>query len=310
MNFFLEKIIAKAKSSIQTIVLPEGGDARIVKAAKEIERTGLARVIVLDDNLTKKEEYAEELFRLREHKGLSIDDAHKLINDPLYYGVMMVRMGDADGMVAGAAHATADVLRPALQILKTAPSSRLVSALFFVLSPNRQLGNNGAFVFADCGLNPNPTARELSEITIDSAKTYKQFFSDEPKIAMLSYSTLGSAKGELIDKVIAAKNFVLEKLPDLQVEGELQLDSAIIPSIARMKAPVSSVAGNANVLIFPDLQAGNISYKIAERFGNCTALGPILQGLAAPVNDLSRGASWEDIVGVVAITAVQTQGRD
>ena len=308
MNFFLDNVIARAKSNIQTIVLPEGKDERTITAANEIERLGFANVVVLDgNNLQKKEEYAQELFRLREHKGLTIYEAHKLINDPLYYGVMMVRMGDADGMVAGAAHATSEVLRPALQILKTAPSSNLVSALFFVVSPNTKLGNNGAFVFADCALNPCPTAEELSEIAIDSAKTYKQFFGTEAKIAMLSYSTLGSAKGELIDKVVQAKNLVLEKSPNLQIDGELQLDSAIVPSIGRFKAPGSSVAGNANVLIFPDLQSGNIGCKIAERFGNCMALGPILQGLAAPVNDLSRGASWQDIVGVVAVTAVQAQ---
>ncbi|MCL2740124.1 MAG: phosphate acetyltransferase [Oscillospiraceae bacterium] len=305
MNAFLNDIISRAKRDIKTIVLPEGSDARVAQASLEIERQGFAKVIVLGDNLPKKEEYAQELFKNRQHKGLSLDEARSLIENPLYYGTMMVKTGDADGMVAGACHCTGDVLRPALQILKT--GSGLVSALFFVLSPNAELGNNGAFIFADCALNPNPTAEQLAEIAIDSARTYKQFFGAEAKIAMLSYSTFGSGKGDSVEKVRTARSLAIQKEPSLIIDGELQLDAAIIPEVSNIKSPDSKIQGSANVLIFPDLQSGNIGYKIAERFGNCLALGPILQGLSNPVNDLSRGCSVEDIVGVAAITAVQAQ---
>lgn len=227
------------------------------------------------------------------------------MKDPMYFGVMLVYKGLADGMVSGAIHSTADTLRPALQILKTAPGVKLVSSFFIMVVPNCEYGENGVFVYADAGLNPNPTAEELADIAITSAKSFEALVGKTPKVAMLSYSTKGSAKSEMVDKVVEATRIAKEKAPDILIDGELQADAAIVPSVAKLKAPGSPVAGQANVLIFPDLDAGNIAYKLTERLAKAEAYGPITQGIAKPVNDLSRGCKAEDIVGVIAITAVQ-----
>lgn len=235
------------------------------------------------------------------------EKAKELITDPVYFGMMMVKCGKADGLVSGAAHSTADTLRPALQILKTAPNTKLVSAFFVMCVPNCEYGENGTFVFADSGLNANPTADELSEIAISSSKSFEQLVNKKAQVAMLSYSTYGSAKSELVDKVIEATKLVKEKAPEISVDGELQTDAAIVPEIAKSKAPGSTVAGKANTLVFPDLNTGNISYKLVQRLAKAEAYGPLCQGIARPVNDLSRGCSSLDIVGVVAITAVQAQ---
>ena len=238
---------------------------------------------------------------------MTIEQAQELVLDPVYYGMVMVKNEDADGLVSGAAHSTSDTLRPALQILKTAPGTKLVSAFFVMCVPNCEYGENGTFVFGDSGLNQNPTADELSEIAISSAKSFEQLVKKQAKVAMLSYSTYGSAKSELTEKVIEATKLVKEKNTDLLVDGELQLDAAIVPEIGKSKAPGSNVAGEANTLIFPDLNAGNIGYKLVERLAKAEAYGPLCQGIAKPVNDLSRVCSADDIVGVVAITAVQAQ---
>ena len=240
---------------------------------------------------------------------MTIEKAKELVLDPTHYGMMMLKSEDADGLVSGAAHSTADTLRPALQILKTAPGTKLVSAFFVMVVPNCEYGANGTFVFGDSGLNQNPNSEELSEIAISSAKSFEQLVEKEAKVAMLSYSTYGSATSELTQKVIDATNIVKEKDEKLAVDGELQLDAAIIPEIAKSKAPGSKVAGKANVLIFPDLNAGNIGYKLVQRLAKAEAYGPLCQGIAKPVNDLSRGCSSKDIAGVVAITAVQAQTK-
>ena len=235
---------------------------------------------------------------------MTIEKSEELMHDPVHFGMMMVKCDKADGLVSGAAHSTSDTLRPALQILKTAPGTKLVSAFFVMCVPDCEYGENGVFVFGDCGLNQNPTSDELSEIAISSSKSFKQLVGKEPKVAMLSYSTMGSAKSELVDKVIEATNFVKEKDPSLSVDGELQLDAAIIPEVAKSKAPGSKVAGHANTLVFPDLNAGNIGYKLVQRLAKAEAYGPLCQGIAKPVNDLSRGCSSKDIAGVIAITCV------
>ena len=235
------------------------------------------------------------------------EEASKLIEEPIYFGMMMLKNGEADGLVSGAAHSTSNTLRPALQILKTAPNTKLVSAFFVMCVPNCEYGEHGTFIYGDSGLNQNPNADELSEIAISSAKSFRSLVEAEPKVAMLSYSTYGSAKSELTEKVIEATKLVKEKAPDLLVDGELQVDAAIIPEVSKSKAPGSPIEGNANVLIFPDLNAGNIGYKLTQRLAKAEAYGPLCQGIAKPVNDLSRGCSADDIVGVVAITAVQAQ---
>ena len=245
---------------------------------------------------------------LRAKKGVTIEQARAQVMDATYFGTMMVKMGDADGLVSGACHSTADTLRPALQILKTAPGTKLVSAFFVMCTDTPQFGTDGTLIFADCGLNINPSSDELSEIAIASAHSWSTFMGNvEPHVAMLSYSTMGSAGGEVAKKVQEAVKFCKEKAPELAIDGDLQLDAAIVPTVAQLKAPGSSVAGKANVLVFPDLEAGNIGYKLVQRFAGADAYGPILQGIAKPVNDLSRGCSADDIVGVVAITAVQAQ---
>ena len=323
MSNFLQRMKETAKKDVKTIVLPEGEDPRTVEAAKKIVAEGLAKLVILGDpneikvegvevvdpkTSDRHEAYAEKFAELRAKKGVTIEQAREQMNDNTYFGTMMVKMGDADGLVSGACHSTANTLRPALQILKTAPGTKLVSAFFVVCTDKHEFGDNGTVLFADCGLNIDPTADELSEIAIASSNSWKAFVSDvEPKVAMLSFSTKGSAKGDVPAKVQEATKLANEKAPELALDGDLQLDAALVESVAALKAPGSAVAGHANVLVFPDLEAGNIGYKLVQRFAGAEAYGPILQGIARPVNDLSRGCSADDIVGVVAITAVQAQ---
>ena len=326
---FIENIKQRAKQDIKTIILPEAEDKRVLEAASKVIKEGFAKVILIGDKeqvendikennidltgveiidiktSTRKQEYAQKLFELRQAKGMTEEEATKLIEEPIYYGMMMLKLGEADGLVSGAAHSTSNTLRPALQILKTAPNTKLVSAFFVMCVPNCEYGEHGTFVYGDSGLVENPNSDELSEIAISSAKSFKNLVGAEPKVAMLSYSTYGSAKSELTEKVIEATKLVKEKNPDLIVDGELQVDAAIIPEVSKSKAPGSIVEGNANVLIFPDLNAGNIGYKLTQRLAKAEAYGPLCQGIAKPVNDLSRGCSVDDIAGVVAITAVQ-----
>ena len=325
----LEKIVAEAKRDKKTIVLPESQDIRMLKAAAEITAQKIADVVLLgrEDDIAKLaggidlsgarivdslgadnfEEYADAFFEMRKSKGISKDDAITAMKNPLYYGVMMVKMGAADGMVAGAANSTANTLRPGLQILRTAPGVKLVSSFFLMDVPDCVFGSDGAFVFADCGLMENPGAEELAEIAVGAARSFKRLVRAEPLVAMLSYSTYGSAKSEATQKVIDATAIAKEKAPDIIIDGELQLDAAIVPDVGNSKAPGSPVAGKANVLIFPDLNSANIGYKLVQRLAKAEAYGPLLQGIAKPLNDLSRGCSAEDIVGVAAITAVQAQ---
>ena len=329
---FIETLKEKAKKDIKTIVLPEATDVRVLEAADKIGKENFAKVILvgnedeiikkakennLDISKTKivdpetsenKEKYTETFYELRKAKGMTIEEAKEKMKDSVYFGMMMVKCEDADGLVSGAAHSTADTLRPALQILKTAPGTKLVSAFFLMVVPDCEYGENGVFIFADSGLNENPDSDKLSEIAISSAKSFKQLVGKEPKIGMLSYSTYGSAKSELTEKVIEATKLLKEKAPDLKADGELQLDAAIVPEVGRSKAPGSEVAGECNTLVFPDLNSGNIGYKLVQRLGKAEAYGPLCQGIAKPVNDLSRGCSSDDIVGVVAITSVQAQG--
>ena len=322
MSDFLQRMKDKAKADKKKIVLPEGEDERVREAAREIASEGLADLIILGDpdkididGVTvvdpkrgeKHEEYAQKFAELRAKKGVTIEQAREQLDDATYYATMMVKMGDADGLVSGACHSTANTLRPALQILKTAPGTKLVSAFFIMCTGKEEYGEDGTLLLADCGLNIDPNADELSEIAIGSAESWKFFMSDEPRVAMLSFSTMGSAKGDTPTKVQEATKLANEKAPELALDGDLQLDAALVPSVANLKAPNSNVAGKANVLVFPDLQSGNIGYKLVQRFADAEAYGPILQGIARPVNDLSRGCSAEDIVGVVAITAVQAQ---
>ena len=322
MSDFLQRMKDKAKADKKKIVLSEGEDDRVLEAAREIASEGLADLIILGDpdkididGVTvvdpkrgeKHEEYAQKFAELRAKKGVTIEQAREQLDDATYYATMMVKMGDADGLVSGACHSTANTLRPALQILKTAPGTKLVSAFFIMCTGKEEYGEDGTLLLADCGLNIDPNADELSEIAIGSAESWKFFMSDEPRVAMLSFSTMGSAKGDTPTKVQEATKLANEKAPELALDGDLQLDAALVPSVANLKAPNSNVAGKANVLVFPDLQSGNIGYKLVQRFADAEAYGPILQGIARPVNDLSRGCSAEDIVGVVAITAVQAQ---
>ena len=322
MSDFLNRMKSAAKADLKTIVLPEGEDPRTIVAATKIIEEGLAKIVILGNpdeidvpgatvidprNAEKHEEYAQKFAELRAKKGVTIEQARAQVMDATYFGTMMVKMGDADGLVSGACHSTANTLRPALQILKTAPGTKLVSAFFIMCTDKAEYGEDGTLLFADCGLNIDPTADELSEIAIASAGSWEKYMGTQPKVAMLSFSTMGSAKGEVPTKVQEATELAHEKAPELSVDGDLQLDAALVPSVAALKAPGSAVAGKANVLVFPDLEAGNIGYKLVQRFAGAQAYGPILQGIAKPVNDLSRGCSADDIVGVVAITAVQAQ---
>ena len=330
---FIDDIKKRAKEEIKTIVLPEANDIRTLKAVdliakdefcnivlignkEDIEKIAnenklnISRAQIIEPNNSEEfETYVNAFYELRKHKGMTIEKAKELMTDPVFFGMMMVKQGKADGLVSGAAHSTADTLRPALQILKTKPGTKLVSTFVVMSVPNCEYGEEGVFVFSDCGLNQNPNSEELSEIAIASASSFEQIIGKVPKVAMLSYSTYGSAKAEEVDKVRNATNLVKEKMPDLLVDGEMQFDAAIVPDIAKSKAPGSNVAGKANTIIFPDLQAGNIGYKLVERLAKAEAYGPICQGMAKPVNDLSRGCKAEDIVGVVAITCVQAQQK-
>ena len=322
----------KAKADKKTIVLPESEDRRTYEAAAKILKEGIANIVLVgtDEDVKKHGEgldltgiqvvdpatsdktaaYIDKLVELRSKKGMTPEQAKEiLLNQYLYYGVMMVKMGDADGMVSGACHSTADTLRPCLQILKTKPGTKLVSAFFLMEVPNCEFGENGTFVFADCGLNQDPNPEELAAIAASSAESFRSLVGAEPKVAFLSHSTKGSAKHALVDKVVEATKIAREQNPDLKLDGEMQLDAAIVPSVGEAKAPGSEVAGHAKVLIFPNLDAGNIGYKLVQRLAKAEAYGPVTQGIAAPVNDLSRGCSADDIVGVVAITAVQCQNK-
>lgn len=327
---FIDTIKARAKADKKRIVLPESEDRRTYEAAAQILAEDLADLIIIGSEeavkkgsegldvskatvidpttFEKTDAYVDKLVELRSKKGMTPEKARETImNDYTYYGVMMVKMGDADGLVAGACHSTANTLRPCLQVLKTKPGTKLVSAFFMMVVPDCEYGDDGVFVFGDCGLNQNPTAEELAAIAESSAESFRQLTGNEPRVAMLSHSSKGSAKHADVDKVAEATRIAKEANPDLALDGELQLDAAIVPSVGASKAPDSKVAGKANVLIFPDLDAGNIGYKLVQRLAKAEAYGPMTQGIAAPVNDLSRGCSAEDIVGVVAITAVQCQ---
>ena len=332
MSTFVEGLKAKAKANLKTIVLAEGEEIRSIKAAEIALKEGYAKIILVGDvekiNTIAKAEgvdisgaeiinpetsdklqaYADTFYELRKNKGVTPEQALETVKNALYFGVMMVKVGDADGMVAGAVNSSANVIRPSLQILKTAPGTKLVSAFFIMNVPNCEYGENGTFLFADSALNQDPDSDQLSEIAIASAESLTKLIGAEPKVAMLSHSTYGSAKHELVDKVREATKLAQEKRPDLMVDGELQLDAAIVESVGNQKAPGSKVAGKANVLIFPNLDAGNIGYKLVQRLAKAEAFGPVLQGIAKPVNDLSRGCTAEDIAGVIAITAIQAQG--
>ena len=334
MNF-IDSIKNRAKQEIKTIVLPEAEDLRTLKATQIALKEKYANIVLVgneeiikqkaqENNIniegatiinpqTSKdyEKYAQLLYELRKNKGMTIEQAKELTLNPVYFGMLMVKDEEtkADGLVSGAVHSTADTLRPALQILKTAPDTKLVSAFFVMVVPDCEYGENGTFIFGDAGLNENPNPDQLSEIAISSSKSFEQLVQKEPKVAMLSYSSHGSAHSELTEKVIEATNLLKEKEPNLIADGELQLDAAIIPEVAASKAPTSPLKGEANVLIFPNLDAGNIGYKLVQRLGKAEAYGPLCQGIAKPVNDLSRGCSAEDIAGVIAITAVQAQNK-
>ena len=329
---FIDEIKARAKSDKKTIILPETEDERTYKAAEAVLKEGIADLILIGnkEDIEKKkgtydisgakivdpaendktEAYIAKLVELRQKKGMTEEQARELLmSNYIYYGVMMVKMGDADGMVSGACHSTADTLRPCLQILKTKPGTKLVSAFFLMVVPDCDMGANGTFIFGDAGLEQNPDPEKLANIALSSAESFRTLTGKEPIVAMLSHSTKGSAKHPDVDKVVEATKLAHELDPELKLDGELQLDAAIVPEVGASKAPGSTVAGHANVLIFPDLDAGNIGYKLVQRLGKAEAYGPLTQGIAAPVNDLSRGCSAEDIVGVVAITAVQAQAQ-
>lgn len=330
---FIEDIKNRARKQIKTIVLPEATDERVLRGGMQAAEEGYAKIIfvgneeeikrVANENkidISKAEiinpekseklkEYANGLYELRKAKGMTEEQAAELVLDPVYYGMMMVKKDEADGLVSGAVHSTADTLRPALQILKTAPDAKLVSAFFIMIVPDHEYGEDGVLLFGDCALNEDPNAANLVEIAKASSKSFEKFVGKEAKVAMLSYSTYGSAKSPSTEKVVEATKILKEEYPELKVDGELQLDAAIIKSVAEKKAPGSKVAGEANVLIFPDLTSGNIGYKLVQRFAHAEAYGPICQGIGKAVNDLSRGCSSEDVAGVIAFTAVQAQEK-
>ncbi len=329
---FIEEIKARAKQDMKTIVLPETKDKRTLIAAAQVLKEGTAKIVMVGDEekimdgahwldveldgitvvnpktSSKLEEYTQLLYEIRKEKGMTLESAREqLLENYIMFGVMMVKAKDADGMVAGACHATADVLRPSLQVLKTAPGTELVSGFYIMDVPDCEYGENGTFLFADCGLNQDPTAEEMAAIAHSSSKSFRNLVGAKPIIAMLSHSTKGSAKHPLVDKVVEATRIAKERYPHLIIDGELQSDAALVPAVAKTKAPGSEVAGQANVLIFPNLDCGNIAYKLVQRLAKAEAYGPMLQGISSPVNDLSRGCSAEDIVGVIALTAVQAQ---
>ncbi|RZT01987.1 phosphate acetyltransferase [Cuneatibacter caecimuris] len=330
---FIDVIKERAKADRKKIILPESMDRRIFEAAAQIQKEDLADLIIIGSpeeiekngagldfskavvvdpaTYEKTGEYIDKLVELRQAKGMTPEKAKEiLMTDYTYYGVMMVKCGDADGLVSGACHSTANTLRPCLQILKTKPGVKLVSAFFLMVVPDCEYGADGAFIFADAGLEQNPDPEKLAAIAVSSAESFELLVQKEPIVAMLSHSTKGSAKHADVDKVVAATEIAKQNNPGLKLDGELQLDAAIVPSVGASKAPGSEVAGKANVLVFPDLDAGNIGYKLVQRLAKAEAYGPVTQGIAKPVNDLSRGCSAEDIVGVVAITAVQCQAQE
>lgn len=329
----LDRIIENAKKHGKKIVLPEGTEERTLKAADIVLQEGIAQIILIGDPVEiqklarekslkniekatiinpkfheKKNAYIDLMVELRKNKGLTREEASQLIENPLYLATLMIKNGDADGEVAGAMNATGDVLRPAFQFVKTKPGISVVSGAFIMILKDKEFGHEGIMVFADCAVHPNPTDKELAEIAVTTAHTTRAIVGIEPKIAMLSFSTKGSARHEMCDKVIRATQIAQAMEPSLQIDGELQADAAIIPSIGKSKAPQSSIAGYANVLIFPTLEAGNIAYKLVQRLAHAEAVGPVLQGMAAPINDLSRGCSVSDIVNLIAITANQAAG--
>ena len=333
LDGIVAKMAQKVKQNLKTIVLPETEDVRVLKAASIILKEEIAKIILIGDeneikalcqkenidmpfskveiinNLTssKKEEYANLLYELRKNKGMTIDIAKETIKDKVYFATLMVKANDADGLVSGAIHSTSNTLRPALQVIKAAEGIKNVSSFFLMETPKKQFGDDGVMLFSDCGLIEFPTIEQLVDITIESAQSYRLLTGEEPRVALLSYSTKGSAKNEAIDKLVEVLKILKEKNLDFDVDGEFQLDAAIIPEVAKLKAPDSKVAGKANVLIFPNLEAGNIGYKMAQRFGDALALGPVTQGLKKPVNDLSRGSSVDDIVGTIIVTCIQAK---
>ncbi|MCD6556007.1 MAG: phosphate acetyltransferase [Bacteroidales bacterium] len=326
----LDKIKQNAISLKKRIVLPESFDERMLKAADEAYAEGLAEITLVGnrekvladadrlglknikkiqitdyDSSENTQKYADLMVELRKHKGMTKEKALELLEDPLYFSVMMIKAGDADGEVAGAANATGNVLLPAFQYIKTAPGISVVSGAFLMFLKDHQFGENGLMIFADCAVHPDPDAEQLAQIAVSTGKTARVIAGIEPKIAMLSFSTKGSASHEMVEKVQKATEIAQKSAPDMQIDGELQADAAIIEAIGKKKAPDSKIAGKANVLVFPDLQSGNISYKLVQRLAGAEAIGPILQGMAAPINDLSRGCSVSDIVNLIAITANQ-----
>lgn len=327
MASFIDTLIDRAKAGKKTIVLPEGNDERILEAAQEALAQGIANIIILGDadeiaakgyNLEgatiidpatsdKQEEFAELLYELRKAKGMTPEEAKELVKDPIHFAVLMVKSGLCDGLVGGACHATIKILSPSLKIIKTAPGEPMVSSFFIMDVPGSEFGENGLFLFADCALEIQPTSEKLAHIANQTDKSFKRLIGDDPRIALLSHSSHGSAVNDDSTKVVKAVEYIRENYPDIVADGELQLDAAIVPELGASKAPNSPVAGKANVLIFPDLDAANIGYKLVQRLGGAKAYGPVLQGLAAPVNDLSRGCTAEDVVGVIAITCVQAQ---
>lgn len=327
MASFIDTLIDRAKADKKTIVLPEGNDERILEAAQEALAQGIANIIILGDadeiaakgyNLEgatiidpatsdKQEEFAELLYELRKAKGMTPEEAKELVKDPIHFAVLVVKSGLCDGLVGGACHATIKILSPSLKIIKTAPGEPMVSSFFIMDVPGSEFGENGLFLFADCALEIQPTSEKLAHIANQTDKSFKRLIGDDPRIALLSHSSHGSAVNDDSTKVVKAVEYIRENYPDIVADGELQLDAAIVPELGASKAPDSPVAGKANVLIFPDLDAANIGYKLVQRLGGAKAYGPVLQGLAAPVNDLSRGCTAEDVVGVIAITCVQAQ---
>lgn len=329
----LQDIITRAKADKQRIVLPEGTEERTLRAADRLLADGVASIILIGNkteisqlaasygltnidlativdplNHEKKAAYADLLFQLRQKKGMTPEKAAALVENPLYLGCLMIKAGDADGEIAGAQNTTGDVLRPALQIVKTAPGISCVSGAFLMFLKDKSYGNDGLLVFADCAVMPNPNAAELAQIAVSTAQTTRDIVGADPKVAMLSFSTKGSASHEMVDKVVEATRLAKEMAPDLKIDGELQADAAIVDVVAAQKAPESEIAGKANVLVFPNLEVGNIAYKLVQRLAGAQAVGPILQGIAAPVNDLSRGCSVDDIYKMVAIAANQAIG--